>query len=882
MLPEYFINNVNCLTSVNIYGETFIDNSLNVSGSLMVGQSSVNVAVLYVDDEKVGINTETPNVELTVNGSISSNNTIFDRNGNSEEWNSVYTTYNKNSSNYATQNYVQNNFLALTGGTVTGDTQFNKNVTIWGVLSATGGTYFANTIYSTTSALSVIHVGNGPAVYVGQSGTGDIASFYDLDQNIEMLHIGGHDGDYPNVGIKTSTPNVDFTVNGEISSSEIIYDASGNSNQWNSVYTSVKDTSANWNSVYTTYNKNSATYATIEFANNKFLPLSGGIITGDLTVDNILQIGDGNPIFDFIITEEGNVGINTETPNEKLTVVGNISCTGFLYGDGSNLTGIIAGDTVATTLVRTNSANWDSVYSSVNPVSSNWNSVYSSVNPVSSKWNSVYSTINTLSSNWQTTYNTVSSLSGYWTQFQPNPDYPTDAQANADVEGDIAVKESMPYGTIYNLGGWGGPAGGQALIYNSTNTFVVTNPFQTPLANHWALISDNGDGGYEAIDIAYQEGGAYPWSVVYENGLGVSKAQAARIVGTPLAATASEGTSTFASRADHVHPLPAEANSWNSNYTLVQGKSANWDSVYTTYNTNSAKYSTIEFVDNKFLPLSGGIVDGNLSVLSSFEVGFGSSVLFVSESVVGINTETPNEALTVVGNVSAIGIIYSNNGNSNQWNSAYTNFSNNSSNYIKQNGNSFNTRAIVGTIDNNDFSINTNNTEKMRIFSNGNVAYDDFSNLPGAAGNSTYKVMHYASPTNAGSTMLSMASKFSHTVFFGNLGGSTGGFVIGSEGIDKSISFKQGLTYSDSNTLGTGTTVMSIAGNGNVGINTTTPNEKLTVVGNISATQDYFSGSNKSVFTPQTNTVGVSAISNIVAVSALPVSPDPSTLYIVI
>lgn len=583
MLPEYFINNVNCLTSVNIYGETFIDNSLNVSGSLMVGQSSVNVAVLYVDDEKVGINTETPNVELTVVGNISSTGVVYASGGNSNIWNSVYSSYNQNSATYATQNYVQNNFLALTGGTVTGDTQFNKNVTIWGVLSATGGTYFANTIYSTTSALSVIHVGSGPALYVGSTGTGDIASFYDLDDNVEMLHIGGHDGDYPNVGIKTSTPNVDFTVNGEISSSEIIYDANGNSNQWNSVYTTVNSNSPEWDSVYTTVQEKSATEwdntLSNQYTHLNFLPLSGGTIT------------------------------------DKLTVVGNISCNGFLYGNGSNLTGIVAGDTVATTLVRTNSANWDSVYSSVNAASANWDTVYSSVSNTSANWDSVY--------------------------------------------------------------------------------------------------------------------------------------------------------------------------------TSVKGTSANWDS-------------------------------------------------------------------------------------------AYSNFSNNSSNYIKQNGNSFNTRAIVGTIDNNDFSINTNNTEKMRIFSNGNVAYDDFSNLPGAAGNSTYKVMHYASPTNAGSTMLSMASKFSHTVFFGNLGGSTGGFVIGSEGTDKSISFKQGLTYSDSNTLGTGTTVMSIAGNGNVGINTTTPNEKLTVVGNISATQDYFSGSNKSVFTPQTNTVGVSAISNIVAVSALPVSPDPSTLYIVI
>jgi len=55
-----------------------------------------------------------------------------------------------------------------------------------------------------------------------------------------------------------------------------------------------------------------------------------------------------------------------------------------------------------------------------------------------------------------------------------------------------------------------------------------------------------------------------------------------------------------------------------------------------------------------------------------------------------------------------------------------------------------------------------------------------------------------------------------------------------------------------------------------------------TITGYISATQDYFSGSNKSVFTPKTNTIGVSAVSNIVVVSVLPVTPDPSTLYIII
>jgi hypothetical protein len=92
-----------------------------------------------------------------------------------------------------------------------------------GNLTAYGTTTFAGTLYSNTSALSVVNFGPGAALFVGQSGLGDIASFYDLDQNIEVLHVGGNNGTFPNVGIKTSTPNKTLTVNGEISASGKIW-----------------------------------------------------------------------------------------------------------------------------------------------------------------------------------------------------------------------------------------------------------------------------------------------------------------------------------------------------------------------------------------------------------------------------------------------------------------------------------------------------------------------------------------------------------------------------------------------------------------------------------------------------------------------------------
>ena len=120
--------------------------------------------------------------------------------------------------------YTDNNFLAISGGNVSGAVNFHNNVTIYGNVSATGSSFFQNTVYSTTSALSVVNIGNtGPALYIGNNGTGDIASFYDIDANIEIFHIGGNNSLNPNVGVKTSTPNKDFTVNGDVSANGIIF-----------------------------------------------------------------------------------------------------------------------------------------------------------------------------------------------------------------------------------------------------------------------------------------------------------------------------------------------------------------------------------------------------------------------------------------------------------------------------------------------------------------------------------------------------------------------------------------------------------------------------------------------------------------------------------
>ena len=255
------------------------------------------------------------NGNVTISGTISSNNPIYAKDGNSDQWNAAFAAVQSNSAtawNYQgtdvkalssnwqaaytsltstsanwndTRNTVQNNsattwnpagvYLPLSGGTVSGPSRFDSNVTIFGNLSCSGTQTFQNTIFSTTSAVSVVHTGSGPALWVGNNGTGDIASFYDIDQNVEVLHVGGNNGTFPNVGVKTSTPNVDFTVSGAISASSTIYSASGDSNQWNSSYntiqtnsattwnyqgTDVKNLTGNWQSSYTALTSTSANW----------------------------------------------------------------------------------------------------------------------------------------------------------------------------------------------------------------------------------------------------------------------------------------------------------------------------------------------------------------------------------------------------------------------------------------------------------------------------------------------------------------------------------------------------------------------------------------------------------------------------------------------
>lgn len=95
------------------------------------------------------------------------------------------------------------------------------DVLINGTLSALKESYFVNTLFTTTSALSVLNTGTGPAIVATQTGEEAVMALYD-EANI-ALYVDGKTGSEGYVGVKTATPNKELTVLGEISASGRIW-----------------------------------------------------------------------------------------------------------------------------------------------------------------------------------------------------------------------------------------------------------------------------------------------------------------------------------------------------------------------------------------------------------------------------------------------------------------------------------------------------------------------------------------------------------------------------------------------------------------------------------------------------------------------------------
>jgi hypothetical protein len=249
----------------------------------------------------------------------------------SANWDNTYTSVFNTSANWDSAYKLKNE-----GGLINGDLVIN------GSLTALSSATFYNTVFTTTSALSVYNIGGGPGLVVKQAAVlGDIASFYDLDTGTEVLHV----GDLSRVGINTSDPTVTgLTVSGEISASGQIRASNINNSNWDSVYTTTSNKSSNWDNSYTKISNSSANW------------------------DNTYsKVNSSSANWDSVYTTTSNKSANWDS-------------------------------SYTTTL--NNSSNWSNTYTTVNTKSANWDNAYNKVNTSSANWDSVYNTTLNNSGGW--------------------------------------------------------------------------------------------------------------------------------------------------------------------------------------------------------------------------------------------------------------------------------------------------------------------------------------------------------------------------------------------------------------------------------------------------------------------------------------------------
>ena len=170
--------------------------------------------------------------------------------------------------------------------------------------------------------------------------------------------------------------------------------------------------------------------------------------------------------------------------------------------------------------------------------------------------------------------------------FQPNPEYLADNLAHAQASG----FDGQPTAIFSRV---------NADYYQGDNIeYYIQRDGQNHggVAGSWILFNQPSDAA-EGIMVALSTTATtYPWQAAWTNGVTVVKAALPRIVGAPLAATAAEGTSAYAARADHVHPFPTASQVGAApagNYVTLDGTGKVPSTQLPSYVDDVLEYATL-------------------------------------------------------------------------------------------------------------------------------------------------------------------------------------------------------------------------------------------------------------------------------------------------
>ena len=288
-------------------------------------------------------------------------------------------------------------------------------------------------------------------------------------------------------------------------------------------------------------------------------------------------------------------------------------------------------------------------------------------------------------------------------------------------------------------------------------------------------------------------------------------------------------------------------------------------------------------------------------------------------NVINTSDYLPLSGGLVTGTISANNTIYDNVGNSTQWNKAYnvaTTYQSASGNWqstysvfsqtsafsIVAGGNTRNANITIGTNDAYHLRLETNNTARFTVLSSGDIGVGTTLAETAAAGAGGLIIKNNLL---VGRTTVVTGTISANNTIYDNVGNSTqwnkaynvattyqsasGSFATNTL-LQSTSALLTPLTLTNTlssqlvlntdfdsyktNVASATATLLPIAGG------TLTGN--LTVNGTVSASSTIFSGSRRAVTTNTTTVPGTSAVTSILAVSALPVVQETGVLYIVI
>ena len=275
---------------------------------------------------------------------------------------------------------------------------------------------------------------------------------------------------------------------------------------------------------------------------------------------------------------------------------------------------------------------------------------------------------------------------------------------------------------------------------------------------------------------------------------------------------------------------------WENSSTVVQNTSGNLESSFTFVVNNSAKYNDVSTVVQT--NSAAWAIDTSIDT----EVRDLSAKWEDSSTVVQANSASWAVDSTIDAGVRGL---------SAKWEDTSTNVQSASANWILDGGNSKGAGIVIGTNDEHDLSFETNNSTRVVIASSGKVGINESSPeaklhvSDGSAGSVTAPTSSVGVFESAGNAYVSLLSPNSHYagVVMGGPTNSYGSYVSWNH---DNLALKVGTNHTGASIqmlAGTEQEAVRIASTGNVGVGTTSPSEKLTVFGSISASGNYKFGS---------------------------------------